>query len=171
MHRAIRSCFDLGQMADNRFHRQWAIDMREKRAAARWFPDDAVTQIGQGNFGNDEAILSGKMLVQRALQLILRRQMNIAIRQIDRCAVKDAVGFKLRPLRGGEYFEGGIGMVMFGHVQPMPKSAGRGKPRIGPRRPPADCDVNTTAFRCFIFMKLSPPRTRLLIGATMMASV
>jgi hypothetical protein len=45
--------------------------------------------------------------------------------------VKDAVGFKLRPLRGGEYFEGGIGMAMFGHAQPMPKSGERGKPRMG----------------------------------------
>jgi hypothetical protein len=42
--------------------------------------------------------------------------MNIAIGQINRRAVKDAVGFKLRPLRGGEYFEGGIGVAMFGHA-------------------------------------------------------
>lgn len=171
MHREIRSCFDLGQMADNRFHRQWAIDMREKRTAAGFLPSDGLTQIGQVHLGDDEAVLSGKMLVERALQLIGRRQMNIAIGQIDWCAVKDAVGFKLRPLRGGEYFEGGIGMAMFGHAQPMPKSGGRGKPRIGARRPPADCGVNITEFRCFIFMKLSPPRTGLMIGATMMASV
>lgn len=133
MHRAIRLCFDLDQMADNRVHRQRAIDMREQRTAAGFLPDDAVTQIGQVRLGNDEAVLSRKMLVERALQLIGRRQMNIAIGQIDWCAVKDAVGFKLRPLRGGEYFEGGIGMAMFGHAQPMPKSGVRGKPRIGPR--------------------------------------
>jgi hypothetical protein len=47
--------------------------------------------------------------------------------------VKDAVGFKLRPLRGGEYFEGGIGVAMFGHKPPMPKSRERRKPRIGSR--------------------------------------
>jgi hypothetical protein len=45
--------------------------------------------------------------------------------------VKDAVGFKLRPLRGGEYFEGGIRMAMFGHRPPMPKSRGGRKPRMG----------------------------------------
>ena len=133
MHRAIRSCFDLDQMADNRAHRQRSIDMREQRTAPGFLPDDGLTQIGQVHFGNHKAVLSGKMLVERALQLILRRQMNIAIGQIDWRAVKDAVGFKLRPLRGGEYFEGGIGMAMFGHAQPMPKSEERGKPRIGPR--------------------------------------
>jgi hypothetical protein len=45
--------------------------------------------------------------------------------------VKDAVGFKLRPLRGGEYFEGGIRMAVFGHRPPMPKSGGGRKPRMG----------------------------------------
>jgi hypothetical protein len=49
--------------------------------------------------------------------------------------VKDAVGFKLRPLRGGEYFEGGIGMAMFGHRPPMPKSRGGGKRCMGGRAP------------------------------------
>ena len=137
MHRAIRSCFDLDQMADNRAHRQRPVNMREQRTAAGFLPDDGLTQIGQVHLGNDEAVLSCKMLVERALQLILRRQMNITIGQIDGRAVKDAVGFKLRPLRGGEYFEGGIGMAMFGHAQPMPKSGGRGKPRIGPH-PRAD---------------------------------
>ena len=82
--------------------------------------------------------MSGKMLVERALQLIGRRQMNIAIGQIDWRAVKDAVGFKLRPLRGGEYFEGGIRMAMFGHTPPMPKSGERGKPRIARAHPRAD---------------------------------
>ena len=135
MHRAIRSCFDLDQIADNRFHRQRSIDVREKRAAAGFLPSDGLTQIGQAHFGNDEAVLSRKMLVQRALQLIGRRQMNIAIGQINRRPVKDAVGFKLRPLRGGEYFEGGIRMAMFGHTPPMPKSGERGKPRMGRRGP------------------------------------
>ena len=135
MHRAIRSCFDLDQMADNRAHRQRPIDMREKRAAAGFLPDDAVAQIGQVHLGNDQAVLSRKMLIQGALQLIGRRQMNIAIGQIDWRAVKDAVGFKLRPLRGGEYFEGGIRMAVFGHRPPMPKSGDVGKPRIG--SPPA----------------------------------
>jgi hypothetical protein len=135
MHRAIRSCFDLDQMADNRAHRQGAINMREKRTAAGFLPDDGLTQIGQVHFGNDEAVLPRKMLVERALQLILGRQMNIAIGQIDRRAVKDAVGLKLRPLRGGEYFEGGIRMAMFGHRPPMPKSRGGRKPRMGPPPP------------------------------------
>lgn len=138
MHRAIRSCFDLDQIADNRTHRQRPINMREKRAAAGFLPDDGLTQIGQVHLGNDEAVLPGKMLVQRALQLILGRQMNIAIGQIDWRAVKDAVGFKLRPLRGGEYFEGGIGMAMFGHRPPMPKSGGGGKLGIAPTHPRAD---------------------------------
>ena len=131
MHRAIRSCFDLDQMADNRAHRQRPVDMREQRTAAGFLPDDGLTQIGQVHFGNDEAVLSRKMLVERALQLIGRRQMNIAIGQIDWRAVKDAVGFKLRPLRGGEYFEGGIRMAVFGHRPPMPKSGGGRKPRMG----------------------------------------
>ena len=133
MHRAIRSCFDLDQMADNRTHRQRPINMREQRTAAGFLPSDGRTQIGQVHLGNHKAVLSRKMLVERALQLIGRRQMNIAIGQIDWRAVKDAVGFKLRPLRGGEYFEGGFGMAMFGHTSPMPKSGGRGKPGIGPR--------------------------------------
>jgi hypothetical protein len=129
MHRAIRSCFDLGQMADNRAHRQRPVNMGEQRPAAGFLPDDGLTQIGQVHLGNDEAVLSRKMLVERPLQLILRRQMNIAIGQIDWRAVKDAVGFKLRPLRGGEYFEGGIRMAVFGHRPPMPKSRGGRKPR------------------------------------------
>lgn len=133
MNRKIRSCFDLDQMADNRAHRQRPVNMGEQRAAAGFLPDDGLTQIGQVHFGNDEAVLPCKMLVERALQLILGRQMNITIGQIDRRAVKDAVGFKLRPLRGGEYFEGGIGMAMFGHAQPMPKSRERRKPRMGAR--------------------------------------
>jgi hypothetical protein len=58
--------------------------------------------------------------------------------------VKDAVGFKLRPLRGGEYFEGGIGMAMFGHTPPMPKSGERGKPRVG--SPPARAQAMPTGF-------------------------
>ncbi len=139
MHRAIRSCFDLDQIADNRAHRQRPVDMGEQRAAAGFLPDDGLTQIGQVHFGNDKAVLSRKMLVERALQLILGRQMNIAIGQIDRRAVKDAVGYKLRPLRGGEYFEGGIRMAMFGHTPPMPKSGGGRKRCIGsrPTRVPA----------------------------------
>lgn len=150
MHRAIRSCFDLSQMADNRAHRQRPVNMREQRTAAGFLPSDGLTQIGQVHFGNDEAVLPGKMLVERALQLILRRQMNIAIGQIDRRAVKDAVGFKLRPLRGGEYFEGGIRMAVFGHTPPMPKSGERGKPRIGrmptrPRAGYADTSLTITA--------------------------
>ena len=131
MHRAIRSCFDLDQMADNRVHRQRPVDMREQRTAAGFLPSNRLTQIGQVHLGNHKAVLSRKMLVERALQLIGRRQMNIAIGQIDRCAVKDAVGFKLRPLRGGEYFEGGIRMAVFGHRPPMPKSGGGRKPRMG----------------------------------------
>jgi hypothetical protein len=56
------------------------------------------------------------MLVQRALNLILRRQMDIAIRQIDRRAVKDTIGHKLRPLRGGQDFESGVGVRHMVHA-------------------------------------------------------
>ena len=135
--------------ANNRAHRQRPVNMREKRTAARFFPDDGLTQLGQVHLGDHKAVLSGKMLVERALQLIGRRQMNIAIGQINRRPVKDAFGFKLRPLCGGEYFEGGIGMAMFGHTPPMPKSRGRRKPRMGMSAPPragyADTFLTITA--------------------------
>lgn len=96
--------------------------MGEKRATARYFPCDGIAEIGQVDLGNDKVRLSGEMFLQRTLQLILRRQVNVTICQINRRAMKDPVSFKLRPLRRGEYFKGGIWVALFGHAVPMPKS-------------------------------------------------
>jgi hypothetical protein len=53
--------------------------------------------------------------------------MDIAIRQIDRGALKDAVSFKLCPLRSGQDFECGGGLRRVFHAPSMSKSEGQGK--------------------------------------------
>jgi len=90
--------------------------MREKRTTARGFPFDEVAEWHQINLCDNQFILSGKMLVERALQLIGGRQMDIAICNVDWRAMEYPVGFKLRPLRGSENLEGS-----FGHRETMPK--------------------------------------------------
>jgi hypothetical protein len=81
--------------------------MREQRIAAGNLPRHSVAQRYQIHLGNHQPCLPGKMLVQCALQLFSRGQVNIAIGQINRRAVKAAVRLELRPLLGGQKFIGG----------------------------------------------------------------
>jgi hypothetical protein len=110
--------------------------MREQRAAAGYFPFYRITQRGQIDLGNYQPALSGKMLIERALQLISGGQVDIAIGKIDRRTVEDAIGLKLRPLIGGQDFIRGGGAGGIGHSSPMPKPRRAGKrygtpPRLG----------------------------------------
>ena len=76
-------------MRENRAQRKWRIDVREKRAAARWFPADRITQVGKINLGEMEILLRFEMLVDGFGKLIDRRKMNIAIGKIDRSTSKN----------------------------------------------------------------------------------
>ncbi len=132
--------------------------MREKRTAPRHFPFNQVAERGQIDFRDYQAVLSREMLVERALQLVGGRQMDIAIGNVDRRAVECSVGFKLRPLRGGENLECNVR-----HTKPMPKRQ-RGGKAIAPVK--RYCGDYATASRCFRFMKLSLRPPRLLFGVT-----
>lgn len=81
--------------------------MREQCSAARHLPFDAFAKRDQIDFNNDKTRLSGKMLVERVLKLFGGRQVDIAIGEVHRRAMEDAIRSKLRPLIGGQDFKGG----------------------------------------------------------------
>jgi hypothetical protein len=81
------------------------IQMREKRAAARNLIDQFIAKLS-GIYGRqDEIILTVEMLGGRLWQLARRREVDVAVLQINGRAAKNALRQCSVPLLPGQYLE------------------------------------------------------------------
>src|ERR1700761_7585671 len=77
--------------------------MGEQRAAARYFPLHRAAQRFQIDRSNMQIALSGEMLVDRLGQLLRGREVDIAVRQVDRRAGEAGVALEHRHLLAGQH--------------------------------------------------------------------
>src|SRR3989344_2504530 len=103
--RAILSAAPL--QPDHRMHRQFGVDMREERAAARRFPADSVAEAGEVHLGDHQTGLAREIFGDRLFELLGGRQVDIAVGDIHRGAAEHAFAFEVGPLLGGQDLEGG----------------------------------------------------------------
>lgn len=71
-------------------HRQVAIKMRKKRAAARGLPPERIAECACIDSGKNKVLLTGKVFLRRGTHLIRGREMNEPVSEIDRRSGVDA---------------------------------------------------------------------------------
>ena len=94
--------------------------------------------------------------------------MDIAVGKVHGRALEQSVRLKLRPSRGGQYLKCGARVLSIVHGAVMSNSWREGKAEQAAL---LNVSILSQHSCCFIFMKLSGARVRLLSGVAMMTSV
>lgn len=83
---------------------QWAVKMREQRAAAGWLPSQVALHRGFVIGKEHQTLGADKVLCGRFAHLIGSREVDIPIGLVNRSAGRCAVGLQSRPFLGPEDF-------------------------------------------------------------------
>ena len=74
--------------AHDRVDRQFGVDVRKQLATARGLPANGVAEEEQVHLGDHQAALAREIFLDRRLELLRSRQMDIAVGDVHRRAAK-----------------------------------------------------------------------------------
>ena len=72
--------------------------MREQGAAARFLPSDRIAESAEIHFGQDESALAGEMALERGLDLIGGRKVDVAVGVVVGRPFEPPVGLEANPV-------------------------------------------------------------------------